>query len=104
MVNVVGRVVRGEVGEGEMWSRQVELLLRLGPLCESLLSFTSQDCLKLGFYLQRLPLITLCVNFVVTADKIKAIVQANSTSGEGPHKSAVSSEEDEGNSQCDTTV
>lgn len=50
MVNVVGKVVRGEVGEGEMWSRQVELLLRLGPLCESLLSFTSQDCLKLGFY------------------------------------------------------
>lgn len=51
VVNVVGRVVRGEVGEGEMWSRQVELLLRLGPLCESLLSFTSQDCLKLGFLL-----------------------------------------------------
>ena len=51
VVTVVGKVVRGEVGQGERWGRQVELLLRLGPLCEGLLSFTSQDCLKLGLLL-----------------------------------------------------
>ena len=50
VVSVVGKVVRGEVGEGEKWSRQVELLLRLGPLCEGVLSLTSQDCLKLGLH------------------------------------------------------
>ena len=51
VVGVVEKVVRGEVGEGEKWARQVELLLRLGPLCEGVLSFASQDCLKLGLSL-----------------------------------------------------
>lgn len=45
---VVGKVVRGEGRHREGWSRRVELLLRLAPLCEGLFSFISQDCLQLG--------------------------------------------------------
>lgn len=46
---VVERVVRGEGGQVEEWGRQVELLLRLAPFCEGLLSFISHDCLQIGW-------------------------------------------------------
>ena len=48
VLEMVGRVVRGQAGQGERWGQQVELLLRLAPLCLNLLSHISQDCLRLG--------------------------------------------------------
>lgn len=53
MLQVVQRVVSGEGRQMEEWGQQVELLLRLAPLCEGLLSFISRDCLQLGWAMSR---------------------------------------------------
>jgi hypothetical protein len=62
----------------------VEILLRLAPLCQGLLSFASQALMQ-----------------TVTAEKIKAIVLARSSSTEGTQKNRMSSDEDEGEVRSD---
>lgn len=96
VMSVVERVISGDVGDRNRWSGQIEFLLKLAPLCGGLLSFTSQDCLKLGFILPRLSCFVNHHLFAVTAEKIIAIVVGSSSSGEGSQKMPLSSDEDEG--------